>query len=246
MSLSRLEQDHLTFYVRVTNIMDSSDIIDEVESIRSSELEEIPGSEENLKAVMIRRILGDGKKEIAEDLGLTEGSVGTYTSNLTRAGYLENTGDESNSEYKPGLEVSLDILEPSSPLESEYPFILQPMIVVDRLSYGEERTYNDDISENPEWFSKLDSIEQEDNLSETENPSNLPDNSDESSEENYEKGVEVKSVNPDSIILEGGLAITGNGRLPQVKQGDLVEVEETGESYMNGGFDKVEYIGKVE
>ena len=236
--------------MRVTNITDSSEVIDEVENIRSSELEEVAGSEENLKTVMIRRILGDNKKEIAEDLGLSEGSVRTYKSNLTGAGYLENTGNKGNPEYRPGENLKstgeiLDRLDSSRPLESEYPFILQPMIVVDRLNYGEGRTYSDDISENPEWFSKLDSIEQEDNLSETENPSSLPDNSDESSEENYGKGVEVKSVNPDSIILEGGLAITGNGRLPQVKQGDLVEVEETGETYMFD-FEKVEYVGKVE
>lgn len=237
--------------MRVTNIMDSSDIIDQVEKIRSSELEDITGSEENLKAVMIRRILGEDKEEIAKDLGISEGSVETYTSNLTGTGYLENTGNRRNPEYRPGenlksTEEILDRLEPSRPLESEYPFILQPMIVVDRLNYGEERTYTNEISKNPEWFSKLDSIEQEDNLSETENPSGLPDTSDESAEENYEKGVEVKSVNPDSVILEGGLAITGKGRLPQVEQGDLVEVEETGEKYLNGSFDKVEYIGKVE
>ena len=54
--------------------------------------------------------------------------------------------------------------------------------------------------------------------------------------------MEVLSVNRDSIILEGGLAITGNGRLPNVDEGDLVEVEETEETYMHGQFDKVEHV----
>ena len=155
--------------------MDSSRVKDEVRGISSSNLEEIPGSEENLRAVIIRRILGEEKGDIAEDLGLSKSSVTTYTSNLTSAGYLENTGSRMKPDYRPGENLeydegfTIDDLDPSMPLESDYPFILQPMIVLDGLDYVEKgRDYMDEIPDDPEWFSKDGSLEAVDMSSEPE------------------------------------------------------------------------------
>lgn len=229
--------------------MESSRLKDEVRSVSSSNLEEIPGSEENLRAVMIRRILGEEKETIADDLGLSKGSVSTYTSNLASAGYLENTGSARKPDYRPGENLgqddgfTLDDLDASRPLESDYPFILQPMIVLDGLDYAEgSRNYIENIPDSPEWFSKEGDIEAFDMSPEPVEPGDEVEEIAAPEENGSEDGVEVLSINNDSIILEGGLAITGNGRLPEVEEGDIVEVEETGETYMHGQFDKVEYL----
>lgn len=233
--------------------MDSSRIKDEVNDISSSNLEEIPGSEENLRAVMIRRILGEDKETIAGDLGLSKGSVSTYTSSLASAGYLENTGSTRKPDYRPGENLeydegfTIDDLDPSRPVESDYPFILQPMIVLDGLDYiGRSKGYMDDVPDDPEWFSKNGDIEAVEMSSKPESPEEVVEEIDGPEENGSEDGVEVLSINRDSIILEGGLAITGNGRLPDVEEGDLVEVEETGDTYMHGQFDKVEYLETLE
>lgn len=251
MSLSRLEKGNLTFYDQVTNIMASSGIEEAVSDVNSSELEEITGSEENLRAVMIRRILGEDKTEIADDLGLSKDSVTTYTSNLTSAGYLENTGSRRKPDYSPGENLGqntgfeLDELDASRPLESDYPFVFQPMIVLDGVYHAEEgKDYIEDIPDEPEWFSKDEHIEAVDMSPDTEKSEGDLELND-TEQNGSENGIEVKSVNRESIILEGGLAITGNGRLPDVEEGDLVEVEETGETYMHGQFDKVEYVGNL-
>lgn len=233
--------------------MEGSRIRDEVRDISSSNLEEIPGSEENLRAVMIRQILGEDKADIADDLGLSKGSVSTYTSSLASAGCLENTGSTRKPDYRPGENLkhddrfNVDELDPSKPLEKDYPFILQPMIVLNGLDYiGRSGDYMDDVPDDPEWFSKNGDIEAVEMSSKHEESESKVEEIDRPEENGSEDGVEVLSINMDSIILEGGLAITENGRLPDVEEGDLVEVEETGDTYMHGQFDKVEYLETLE